>query len=81
MSETLDRLANSSYYSTLDMVSGYWQLSLNPRDRCKTSLAIPGVGTYMFKVMCFGIKMRLVLSPDLWKQFCEGCNMRIVWCT
>ena len=33
MSETLDRLANSSYYSTLDMVSGYWQLSLNPHDR------------------------------------------------
>ena len=26
-SETLDRLANSSYYSTLDMDSGYWQLS------------------------------------------------------
>ena len=56
MSETLDRLANSSYYSTLDMVSGYWQLSLNPHDRCKTSFAIPGVGTYMFQVMCFGLK-------------------------
>ena len=56
ISETLDRLSNSSYYSTLDMISGYWQIGLNPHDRCKTSFAIPGIGTYMFKVMCFGLK-------------------------
>ena len=56
ISETLDRLSNSRYFSTLDMVSGYWQISLNPHDQCKTSFAIPGIGTYMFKVMCFGLK-------------------------
>ena len=48
--ETLDR------FSTLDMASGYWQIPPNPHDRCKTSFAIPGTGTYMFKVMCFGLK-------------------------
>ena len=54
--DTLDRLSNSRYFSTLDMASGYWQLSLNPNDREKTSFAVPGIGTYMFKVMCFGLK-------------------------
>ena len=56
ISETLDKLSGSMYFSALDMVSGYWQISLNPQDRCKTSFAIPGLGTYMFKVMCFGLK-------------------------
>lgn len=54
--DTLDRLSNSRYFSILDMASGYWQLSLNPNDREKTSFAVPGIGTYMFKVMCFGLK-------------------------
>ena len=27
--ETLDRLAGSNYFSTLDLASGYWQLKLN----------------------------------------------------
>ena len=54
--ETLDSLSNSKYYSTLDMASGYWQISLRPEDRDKTSFAIPGLGTWRFKVMCFGLK-------------------------
>ena len=54
--ETLDQLSNSKYFSTLDMASGYWQLNLSPQDRDKTSFAIPGVGTFRFRVMCFGLK-------------------------
>ena len=54
--ETLDHLSNSKYFSTLDMASGYWQISLNSKDRDKTSFAIPGLGTWRFKVMCFGLK-------------------------
>ena len=54
--ETLERLSNSEYFSTLDMASGYWQISLNKSDRQKTSFAIPGLGSFSFKVMCFGLK-------------------------
>ena len=54
--DTLDRLSNSQFYSTLDMACGYWQLSLSEKDREKTSFAVPGIGTFMFKVMCFGLK-------------------------
>ena len=54
--ETLDKLSGSRFFSTLDMTSGYWQLSLSEKDREKTSFAVPGIGTFMFKVMCFGLK-------------------------
>ena len=54
--ETLDKLSGSRFFSTLDMASGYWQLSLSEKDREKTSFAVPGIGTFMFKVMCFGLK-------------------------
>ena len=54
--DTLDMLSNSQLYSTLDMACGYWQLSLSEKDREKTSFAVPGIGIFMFKVMCFGLK-------------------------
>ena len=54
--DTLDRLSNSRFSSTLDLASGYWQLLLNEQDREKTSFAVPGIGTFTFKVMCFGLK-------------------------
>ena len=54
--ETLERLPNSKFYSTLDMASGYWQISLSRSDRPKTSFAIPGLGSFSFKVMCLGLK-------------------------
>ena len=54
--DTLDRLSNSQFYSTLDMACGYWQLSLSGNDHEKTSFAVPGIGTFMFKVMSFGLK-------------------------
>ena len=54
--ETLDRLARSKYFSTLDLASGYWQLKLNEFDRPKTTFRIPGKGHFQFKVTCFGLK-------------------------
>ena len=54
--ETLDRLAGSKYFSTLDLASGYWQLKLNEFDRPKTAFRIPGKGHFQFKVTCFGLK-------------------------
>lgn len=41
--ETLDKLSGSRFFSTLDMASGYWQISLSEKDREKTSFAVPGI--------------------------------------
>ena len=35
--DTLDTLAGSHWFSTLDLVSGYWQLKVSQQDREKTA--------------------------------------------
>ena len=37
--DTLDMLAGKRWFSTLDLVSGHWQVSLSPDARCKTTFA------------------------------------------
>ena len=37
--DTLDMLAGKQWFSTLDLASGYWQVSLSQEARVKTALA------------------------------------------
>ena len=52
--DTLDMLAGKQWFSTLDLASGYWQVSLSPDARCKTAFATHS-GLFQFKVMPFGL--------------------------
>ena len=52
--DTLDMLAGKRWFSTLDLASGYWQVSLSPEARCKTAFATHS-GLFQFKVMLFGL--------------------------
>lgn len=74
--ETLEALHGNCYFSTLDLLSGFWQIPLAPEDRCKTAFALRG-GLYEFKVMPFGLTnapatfqrlMDRVLSSLNWKS-------------
>ena len=38
--QTLDKLAGKSWFSTLDLKSGYWQVKIRPEDRDKTAFSI-----------------------------------------
>ena len=51
---TLDMLAGKRWFSTLDLASGYWQVSLSPDARCKTAFATHS-GLFQFRVMPFGL--------------------------
>ena len=75
---TLDTLAGSQWFSTLDLLSGYWQVQIQESDRPKTAFCTPN-GLYQFRVMLFGLcnapgtlqrLMDLVLSgssgPTVW---------------
>ena len=52
--ETLDTLAGSQWFSTLDLTSGYWQVEISEADKDKTAFCTPD-GLFRFNVMPFGL--------------------------
>ncbi|KRY16906.1 Retrovirus-related Pol polyprotein from transposon, partial [Trichinella britovi] len=52
--DTLDALAGSQWFSTLDLASGYWQVEVAEPDREKTAFSTP-MGLFQFRVMPFGL--------------------------
>ena len=73
---TLDTLAGSHWFTTLDLLSGYWQVEIAEDDRCKTAFCTTE-GLYEFNVMPFGLcnatasfqrLMDLVLTGLQWSQ-------------
>ena len=52
--DTLDMLAEKQWFSTLDLASGYWQVSLSREARAKTAFATHS-GLFQFRVMPFGL--------------------------
>ena len=52
--DTLDMLASKQWFSTLDLASGYLQISLSQEARIKTAFATHS-GLFQFRVMPFGL--------------------------
>ncbi|GFX31606.1 retrovirus-related Pol polyprotein from transposon 17.6 [Trichonephila clavipes] len=52
--DTLDTLASNTWFSTLDLKSGYWQVEPHPDHKEKTAFTM-GQGLWQFKVMPFGL--------------------------
>ena len=51
---TFDALSGSSWFSTLDLKSGYWQVEEEEQDHEKTAFTA-GNGLWQFNVMAFGL--------------------------
>ena len=69
--DTLDMLAGKQWFSTLDLASGYWQVSLSPEARCKTAFATHS-GLFQFKVMPFGLCNAPATFERLMDQVLQG---------
>ena len=52
--DSLDILAKTKYFSTLDLASGYWQVGMDPGSQPKTAFCSHS-GHYEFTVMPFGL--------------------------
>ena len=50
----LDMVAGCKWFTTLDLVSGYWQVELQSEDKEKTAFTTPE-GLFEFNVMLFGL--------------------------
>ena len=52
--DTLDLLSQSKYFTTLDLMSGYWQVQMDKDSQEKTAFTTHA-GLYEFRVMPFGL--------------------------
>ncbi|VEN40030.1 unnamed protein product [Callosobruchus maculatus] len=61
--DTLDTLAGSKVFSTLDLKRGYWQVEMDPGDKGKTAFTVRS-GLWQFTVMPFGMYDIIVVGKS-----------------
>lgn len=71
--DILDQLSGNSWFSTLDLKSGYWQIKIRSEDREKTAFSI-GSGLWQFTVMPFG----LCNAPATFERLMEKVLRRLL---
>lgn len=74
--DSLDTLAGSKWFSTLDLASGYWQVEVHEDDRYKTAFVTHG-GLYQLKVSPFG----LCNAPATFERLMERVLRGLQWQT
>ena len=74
ISDMLETLSGSQWFSSLDLASGFWQVELDPRDREK-STSITKFRTYEFTVMPFG----LCNAPATFQRLMDIVFRDILW--
>ena len=52
--DIMDSLAGQSYFSSLDLTSGYWQVEMNTDSHDKTAFSVPGAH-FSWNAMPFGL--------------------------
>ncbi len=72
--DTLDTLAGSRWFITLDLLSGYWQVEVELKDSEKTAFCTPD-GLFEFCVMPFG----LCNAPATFQRLMDAVLAGLQW--
>ena len=72
--DSLDALNGGRYFCTMDLMSGFWQIKMNPKDQEKTAFST-SIGLYEFKAMPFG----LVNAPATFERLMETVLRGLQW--
>ncbi len=72
--ETFESLSGARYFSTLDLISGYWQVGLTEQAKLKSAFATRS-GLYLWNVMPFG----LCNAPSTFERLMETVLQGLQW--
>ena len=72
--DTLDAIGNSTYLTTLDLASGYYQIPMAEEDKEKTAF-ITHEGLFHFNRMPFGIAN----APSIYQRFMDATLAGLKW--
>jgi hypothetical protein len=73
--DTLDTLAGTKWFSSLDLKSGYWQVEMDEQDREKTAFSAGG-GLWQFSVMPFGLCNAPATFERLMERILKGLHWK-----
>jgi len=74
--DTFDRLAGASWFSTLDLKSGYWQLDMHPDDRQYTAFTAGCLGFYEWTRMPMGLVNSAATFQRVMEQVMGSLNLK-----
>ena len=72
--DILALLSGSRFFTTLDMLSGYWQVLMDEDDKLKTAFSCYERGSFNFRVMPFGVAGAPSLYSELMMRVLQGCE-------